>query len=374
MKIIHVVRQFSPSVGGLETAVLNLADAQREYHGIDARVVTLDRIFGQKETLPRTEIIASIPVCRLPWRGSKRYALAPSVLSHLQSADLVHIHAIDFFFDFLALTRPLHRRKMIASTHGGFFHTVQLKTAKRIWFNSVTRASILAYNRIVATSHSDADIFRNIAGHCLTVVGNGVDLRKFNRASSSVQTRTIIYFGRFAKHKRIELFFPILARLRARHPAWRMIVAGHEADQTVRQLKAMAAGASVADVVRFVLAPDDTQLRSLIGEASYFVCLSSYEGFGLAPVEAMSAGLLPILSDISPFARLVRDTRVGLIIDANTPDDVAAATEATILNDSVAYLCRRVCISDAVRRYNWETVAAQYVRIYGEVIDTAVDI
>jgi alpha-1,3-mannosyltransferase len=41
--------------------------------------------------------VAGIPIQRLPWRGSSRYPLAPSVLWHLQSADVVHVHAIDFF-------------------------------------------------------------------------------------------------------------------------------------------------------------------------------------------------------------------------------------------------------------------------------------
>ena len=245
--------------------------------------------------------MASVPVHRLPWRGSPRYPLAPSVLSHLQPADVVHVHAIDFFFDFLALTRPLHRQTMIASTHGGFFHSAQLPLVKKFWFNTVTRASIHAYHRIVACSHSDADLFRSRAGHRLAVIENGIDQAKFKGAASPVQTRTIIYFGRFAQHKRVGQLFPLLARLREQDSAWQLIVAGRDADQTAQQLMAMADEACVADAVRFVINPSDAQLRSLLGEASYSACLSAYEGFGLAAVEAMSAGLLPILSGITPF-------------------------------------------------------------------------
>jgi hypothetical protein len=56
-------------------------------------------------------------------------------------------------------------------------------------------------------------------------------------------------------------------------------------------LRNLAGIAGVSDAVHFVIDPSDDQLRSLIGEASYFGCLSAYEGFGLAAVEAMSAGL-----------------------------------------------------------------------------------
>jgi alpha-1,3-mannosyltransferase len=371
LKVVHIVRQFSPSVGGLEASVLALARAQQSRLGIDARVVTLDRLFGQEEMLPQAEIVAGIPVRRLPWRGSTRYPLAPSVLRNLQSADVVHVHAIDFFFDFLALTRPIHGRAMIASTHGGFFHTNRFAFAKKLWFNTITRGSILAYHRIVACSHSDADLFRSRAGERLTVIENGIDQARFTGAASKVQTRTIICFGRFARHKRVDRLFPLLARLRAQDPAWRLIVAGRDADQTVEELRAMAAEAGVSDAVRFAVNPSDADLRALIGEASFAACLSAYEGFGLAAVEAMSAGLLPILSGITPFRRLVEHTGVGLIVDPDDPAGAACLVEPSVLAEAGAYARRQALIAGAVRRYDWDEVASRYADIYDEAAGTA---
>ena len=368
MKVVHVVRQFSPSVGGLEASVLSLARAQRGRLGIDARVVTLDRVFGQTERLGSEDIVEGVPVHRLPWRGSSRYPLAPSVLNHLQSADVVHVHAIDFFFDFLALTRPFHGRAMIASTHGGFFHTAKWAGIKGVWFNTVTRGSILAYHRIVACSHGDADLFRNLAGRRLTVIENGIDQARFSGAAAAVQTKSIICFGRFAEHKRIDRIFSLLAHLRAKDPAWRLILAGRDADQTVQQLMAMAEAAGIADAVRFAVNPSDADLRSLIGEASYFACLSAYEGFGLAAVEAMSAGLFPILSGITPFRRLLGNSRIGLIVDPDDPATEAANVQATVLEDEAAYTTRQAQTEDAVRQYDWEAVATQYAKIYDEAV------
>jgi len=364
--VVHIVRQFSPSVGGLETSVLNLARSQREILGIDARVVTLDRVFGGTETLRAEDNVSGVPVRRLRWRGSQRYPLAPSVLRHLQSADVIHVHAIDFFFDFLAVTRPFHGCAMIASTHGGFFHSPQLSILKRIWFATVTRLSIQAYRRIVACSHSDADLFRSRAGRRLVTIENGIDQARFADASAARQTRTIICFGRFARHKRIAELFPLLARLRALDPVWRLILAGRDADQTEAELRAIAGDAGVGDAVTFVANPSDAALKALIGEASYAASLSSYEGFGLAAVEAMSAGLLPILSGIVPFRRLVDESGMGLIVNADDPAGAAAMVAATVLADPAAYTERRRRIMESVRRYNWDSVATQYAGLYEE--------
>jgi alpha-1,3-mannosyltransferase len=262
---------------------------------------------------------------------------------------------------------------MIASTHGGFFHSGQYNAAKKIWFNSVTWASIRAYRRIVACSYSDADMFRRSAGPRLTVIENGIDQVKFRDASSHVPTRTIISFGRFAQHKRIGHLFPLLAQLRRADPAWRLIVAGREADQTTEDLRNLAGIAGVSDAVHFVIDPSDDQLRSLIGEASYFGCLSAYEGFGLAAVEAMSAGLLPVLSGITPFRRLVESTGIGLVVDAEKPESAAIMVQSLALSDAEEHLRQRLQAIQAVRRYDWEEVASRYADLYEGAIGSTVD-
>ena len=368
LRVVHVVRQFHPSVGGLETAVVNLAAKQREMLGIDARVVTLDREFGQSRQLKHEDVVAGIPVTRIPWRGSSRYPIAPSVLRHVKSADVIHVHAIDFFFDFLALSKLVHGRKMIASTHGGFFHTSALSKLKQVWFNIVTRLSILSYFKIVACSQSDANMFTPITGKKLELIENGIDQDRFNGAAASTQLRTIIYFGRFAEHKRIESIFPLLAALRHLNPSWRVIIAGRNADQNIEQLKGMAEIHSVIEAVEFNLGPDDDNLRMLIGRASYSICLSSYEGFGLAAVEAMSAGLLPILSGIAPFQRLINETKIGLIVDVDDYASAAAAIEQTVLDDESAYIDRQNAARNSVLRYEWGEVAKKYADIYAEAM------
>ena len=121
--------------------------------GYRARVVTLDRLFSSPDgRLDATETIDGIEIVRIPWSGPSRYPLAPQIFRHLSDADLVHVHAVDFFFDALAWGKPLHGRPMIATTHGGFFHTAKYAALKKIWFQTATRLSALAYNRLISCS------------------------------------------------------------------------------------------------------------------------------------------------------------------------------------------------------------------------------
>jgi len=124
MRITHVVRQFHPAIGGMENVVENLASAQRA-KGHQVRIVTLDRVFNaaKPHRLPAHEWFNGFEIVRVPYFGSKRYPIALSALRHVRDADIVHVHGVDFFLDYLAWTAPFHRRKLVVSTHGGFFHT-----------------------------------------------------------------------------------------------------------------------------------------------------------------------------------------------------------------------------------------------------------
>lgn len=368
MKVVHVVRQFSPSVGGLEASVFSLATAQRRRFDIDARVVSLNQVFGREGILPASEVIGTIPVTRIAWRGSPRYPLAPSILTQLRGADLVHVHAVDFFFDFLGLTAPILRKPLVASTHGGFFHTSQQARLKRLWFNTITRASCLAYRRIVACSRSDAETFEAIARRKLTLIENGIDQARLADAASLRQNRTIIYFGRFTEHKRIAAIFPLLHALRQQHPDWRLLIAGRDSEQSAAGLRTLSEAEGIKGAVDFDIDPRDDALRTLIGRASYFCCLSSYEGFGLAAVEAMSAGLFPILSDIAPFKRLSAETGLGLISASPDLKATAADIEASVTMSESEYANRRAALMASVKGYDWESAAAQYARVYREVL------
>lgn len=367
MKIVHVVRQFPPSIGGLEDAVMNVARYQRAHQRLDSSVVTLDRLFSDpRRRLSATDAVGGVPVRRISWRGSSRYPIAPSVLGQVADADIVHVHGIDFFFDYLAWTKPLHGRRLVASTHGGFFHTGFLRTVKQVYFKTVTRLAMTAYDRVVACSDNDADLFKPIGGGRIVTIENGVDIYKFAGAASPVPAPVLIYFGRLARHKRIDALIRLLGELRRSSPDWRLIVAGSPGDQPWTELAALAEHLGAAQAIQHVPSPDDAALRALLGQASYFASASAHEGFGIAAVEALSAGLLPVLSDIPPFRKLVGRAGVGLMFDPARPAEAAAMLDKLHRDTSDVPIPRRGAMQ-AARVYDWSRVADAYASVYADV-------
>lgn len=361
--IVHVVRQFLPNRGGLEDVVANLG-RQTVRRGYRVRVVTLDSLFtAPEDKLPLREDIDGIEVVRIPWFGTSRYPLAPRVFRHLADADLVHVHAIDFFFDALAWGRLLHGKPMIVTTHGGFFHTRKYATIKKIWFRTLTRASAMAYRRVVCCSASDLKQFSEIVPDSL-LIENGADIGKFADTASRRAKRRIVTIGRFSVNKRLDHLLDAMAILKTRDPEWHLDIVGAESDLNRADVEGAIESRHLSGRVTLHVSPENDTIRRIIAEASILASASEYEGFGLVALEAMSAGLLPVLNANDAFATLAARHPVLMLADFTNPESAATAIEAAHQALSRQPDAVRAELLDAARGYSWDIVAGRYIDLY----------
>jgi len=365
MFIVHVVRQFHPGVGGLENVVLELASAQA-VAGNRVRVVTLDRLFDveRRQKLPAIDNLDGIEIIRVPYFGSSRYPIALSVLRHIKEANLVHVHAIDFFFDYLAWTKPIHGRKLVVSTHGGFFHTNYAAWLKRLWFSTVTRLSMKYYAGVAAVSASDFERFRSVRPRGMVCIENGANVSKFYDASAYNFQKSIISIGRFAKNKRIDLLIEFAQTLRRYDPEWKLTIAGRPGDLTADDVGTLVEGAGLQDTIDVIASPTDETVKTLMRTSSFVASSSEYEGFGVAAVEGLSAGLFPLLSEIAPFRRLVARTGLGMIVDYSHPDAGVRCLLQNLARIASHYAEQRVACMRAATEFDWPQVCRDYAALY----------
>ena len=367
IRITHVVRQFAPAIGGLEEVVGRLS-AEQAARGHRVRVVTLDRLFTTGERLPSREMRGAVEIVRVPFRGSTKYPLAPGVLRHLGDPDLVHVHAVDFFYDFLAWTRPLHGRALIATTHGGFFHTTRLASLKRVWFATLTRLSTRMYDAVAACSPSDEKLFARAARGKLSLIENGVDTQKFGGRAAEPPRKGLVTIGRFSRHKRLDRLLDGFAALLRRDPEWRLAILGAASDLNASGVLALAAEKGVSVGVEVVENASDSQISERIARASLFVSASEYEGFGLSLVEGLSAGLLPVVHANDAF-RDFQARHSGLYLtDFSQPESAADAILAA-WQDRVSPGSNRADEARALALgFDWSRVATAYEQLYREVL------
>lgn len=352
--------------------MLNVARQHQANSADTVEIVTLDRVFTDPSAqLAQHEVHQGLPITRIGYRGSSRYPIAPSVLGAIRSADVVHLHGIDFFYDYLALTKPLHGKPMVVSTHGGFFHTAYASRMKQIWFQTLTRTSALAYARVIATSENDGDLFAKVvAPSRLRVIENGVDVEKYAGQGARAPGRTMLYFGRWSVNKGLIETLELLQAALTRDPQWRLIIAGREYDLNEADLRKAIAERGLQDKVQLSMSPSQQQLCASMQQAQFFVCLSRHEGFGIAAVEAMSAGLIPILSDIPPFVRLATESGQGVIVNRDRIQAAADSVQALALQADADFDARRTATMAYVARYDWRHVVGRYIDEYHAALGT----
>jgi alpha-1,3-mannosyltransferase len=373
MNIVHVVRQFHPAVGGIESVVFELA-LQQVAAGHQVRVVTLNRLLNSSDNvkLPAQETVAGIRVVRIPFFGSSRYPLAFSVLKHIHGADIVHVHAIDFFFDYLAWTKPIHRRTLVVTTHGSFFHTSYALLIKRFYFAVVTRLSLRWYAGVVAVSAGDCELFSKIRLNGLVCIENGVNIKKYSDLSPLQPSKAILSIGRFSSNKGLDRLITFVAALRRCDPDWTLKIVGRPWDIPALQLRACTSTAGIVDAVEIVESPSDEAIRRLIGQCSIVASASEYEGFGLAVIEGMSAGMYPLLSDISAFHQLVKHTGIGAILNYGNPEIEAVRFLKIWREIERNYSVYRRAWMNAVSQYDWGKVALTYAALYDAVLGKSI--
>jgi alpha-1,3-mannosyltransferase len=365
MLIVHVVRQFEPCVGGLEGVVLELAKAQVT-SGHAVRVLTLNRAFNdnKRQILPERDRIFGIEVIRIRFFGSHRYPIALAAIRYIGDADIVHVHGIDFFADYFAWTKPFHHKKLVISTHGGYFHTPFAARLKRFYFSTVTRLTLAWYAGVAAVSAADYERFSTIRPRGIVCIENGINTFRYFDVASPIPVKGILAIGRFATHKRLDLVMQFVAAVRRRDPQWTLKIAGRPWDLSVQDLISMAEDAGIREALEVIALPSEAQIRNLMADCSVIATASEYEGFGLTAIEGMSAGLMPVLSDIPPFRRLADQSAGVVIVDFRNAESASARFFEKWAHFERNHATHRKSLMSVTTRYEWSRVADKYQTFY----------
>lgn len=123
------------------------------------------------------------------------------------------------------------------------------------------------------------------------------------------------------------------------------------------RLKDLAASAGLRDRVRFLGAPEDSELHELYASCAAVVLPSAYEGFGLTALEALKAGCPLACSDI-PAHREVTAGHAAFFRSGDAADCARAVLEALAARPGPD--SRR-----QAERYSWDASARRLVDAWG---------
>lgn len=149
------------------------------------------------------------------------------------------------------------------------------------------------------------------------------------------------------------------ALLLRRHPGTALVIAGGETVFDYRDYRAaFSARAAELGVEPVVLGPvPDPDLPALVAAASAFAFPSVQEGFGIAAMEALAAGVPVVVSDLP----VLRETFAGAVRFAADADELADGLDRALTAPDPAH---RSAGRELAEHFTWAEAARRHVALY----------
>ncbi|MBO1756273.1 glycosyltransferase family 4 protein [Allobranchiibius sp. CTAmp26] len=330
MRIVHVADSFPPDVGGIERQVETLARRQTA-EGHDVTVITA---VAEKGTVDREVSVARAAEGRwltvaFPWRN---HAMVAQILDSAP-VDIVHAHFTVVSPLAIFVTREASRRGIpVAIT----VHSLWWKVA------IATRVSTLPFGwgRMRAAWSAVSSVAAEHVRRTLlsvdevSVLPNLVDTpwwvnpRPVPAEEAGQREVRMVLVGRLKKRKHVDEFLDALAEARKQVPPdtrvnVKILGDGPRRTDLVNQVQRLG----LTDWVEFLGYHPSEDIRALFHESDLFVASSRQEAFGIAALEARSAGLPVIGYHPNGLSDFITDGVDGVLV----ADGAALADALAIL-------------------------------------------
>jgi glycosyltransferase-like protein len=240
--------------------------------------------------------------------------------------------------------------------------------------------AIIEPDKVLVVSEHWRRLLRDQYGIAAGVVHNGVDAARYQAADAGLAARLrrragaagrplILSVGGIEPRKGSDTLMRALAALRdSGHDPVLAIVGGHSFQDYrayVERVLAMLPGLGLrlgTDVVQLGTVPDD-ELPGWYAAADVLAFPSTKEGWGLAVLEAMSAGLPVVASDLPVFLEYVRPGTDAVIVPVGDAAALSKALADVLDNPSLAARLSAAGLALA-GRFSWQRSAREHQAVY----------
>jgi glycosyltransferase involved in cell wall biosynthesis len=380
MRILMVVRRYSPWVGGTERQAQKLSDKLAAL-GVDVRVVTGWWFRGT----PRQEIIGRVPVDRnftfwemfgvpgLRKFGGYTYLL--SLLGYLRARrdqfDLIHVHLLNYHaYPAVLAGRWWRKPTIIKLANSGRRSDLARMQLNELPGQTRMLPAILRADRFVAINHeSEAELrAAGVAPDRIVSIPNGVEVEAAPRRDHRVNGHLdVLYVGRLHAQKGVDVLLSALRRASDRRPElkWRLHLAGDGPARPALEQQAEALG--LGSQVRFLGQVDDVSEH--LARAHVFALPSRTEGISNALLEAMAHGLPCVATAIGGNTDVIHHGRDGWLVPADDPDALAESLLSLSRDESLRRALGAGARQTAEAEFGLDRVAQRYLDLYRSLLN-----
>jgi glycosyltransferase involved in cell wall biosynthesis len=360
--ILHIIDTTGP--GGAETVFIDLIShlPAEKYRS----VVVIRGKGWVYEELGRRGIHPVI----LDAKGSFNWRYLKALISLIRSekVDLIQSHLLGSNI-YSALAGLLSRTPVVATFHGA----VDVAEQERLLFLKFAAINYGA-TAIVAVSNDLRDniVHRtSLRSDKTKVIYNGIDTGEFQRTESNTLRQQFGWsendiivgsLGNIRPAKSYDVLLKAASLLKDGERSYRFVIAGQGKGSLYQKLLGMRTELKLENRVQFLGFNDDP--ADFLSNLDLFLLSSSSEGFSIATIQAMAAGLPVIATRSGGPQEIITHEKNGYLVDIDAPKQIANAIEK-LANDTV--LCKQLALAGqqhAIKTFDIKNMIKSYEDIY----------
>lgn len=231
--------------------------------------------------------------------------------------------------------------------------------ARRRWLAQHSMAHAEAIISVSGFTRSEILRLYDVPSARVRVVLSGITPRRTTRQDDSSKP-LILFVGSIFNRRHLPTLIRSTAKVRRTYPTAELTIVGDDRTYPSQDLAALVRRANLQEAVSLRSYVPESELDELYQRATVFVFLSEYEGFGLTPLEAMSAGVPVVVADTPVARELYGDAALFVPVA-----DVAATTTAilTLLGDKPLRDRQRQRAEARLPTFTWRRAADETLDI-----------
>ena len=363
MNILHIYKDYFPVLGGIETYIKILAEAQAS----SGHTVTV--LVCNQGLRTQTEYINGVTILktgRLATVASMPLSIIqPIVLSSLHP-DLTHLHS-PYPLGELANWMLGRSKNTVIAYHSDIVRQKGWLTL----YGPFLRRILTSAGRIIVSSPyylEKSPWLRPIQDKC-RIIPYGVDTTRFTPSPNKETGKSfrLLFVGRLRYYKGLETLFHALSSV----PDVHLAIIG---DGPMRKnWEALSGKLGLGQKVQFVGEVQDKDLPLWYHRADLFVLPSNArsEAFGIVLLEAMASGLPCITTELGTRTSwVVQNKKTGLVIPPGDPETLARSILTLIENPTWTRALGEAGRKRVEEHFSLQGMIEQVETLYREVVQT----
>jgi phosphatidylinositol alpha-mannosyltransferase len=172
--------------------------------------------------------------------------------------------------------------------------------------------------------------------------------------------------GALSKEKGLDILIEAIAKLRLELPRMKLHLVGSTHLQPGNEFRLQAKKEGVESHVVFYDWASQSMVPRFLKSADICVFPSRREGFSLAILEAMAAGVPIIASDIGGFREVLAGGKNGMLFKAGNADALSKSILSLHKDHDLGKKLANAAL-EAAKAYSWENVAERYISLYHDL-------